>query len=516
MQKILQDYQIELALEPKGEVFSELTPAELIEHAILNKEATLSASGALNIMTGTFTGRSPRDRYLVRDEVTEDTVHWNDTNQPVNPSVFEALEQQVKVYLDSCKSLYTRTANIATYAKYSRRIHFATELAAQDLFISNMFLPKQEVEQQKDWTVWVASLLKIENYEELGLRASNAVVLDFTRRKVLIIGTAYTGEIKKSMFSMMNFVLPQDHGVFPMHCSANTGKNGETALFFGLSGTGKTTLSADHDRYLIGDDEHGWSDEGIFNLEGGCYAKCINLKVESEPDIFGAVRFGALTENMLYMPESRYLDYENSAVTENIRVSYPINYIPHVVKINHSASPKHIFFLTADAFGVLPPLSKLTVEQSMYYFLNGYTAKVAGTEVGIAEPVATFSACFGQAFLPLHARRYAEMLRDRLQQDSSTQVWLVNTGWIGGPYGVGRRIPLYHTRAMIRAAMSGALKDEHYVQHPVFDLSMPTACPLVPDTILNPQSLWQDAESYTHKAQELKDLFEKNYQKYTY
>ncbi|MCL8000637.1 phosphoenolpyruvate carboxykinase (ATP), partial [Brucella sp. 21LCYQ03] len=241
-------------LEPKGEVFSELTPAELIQHAILNKEATLSASGALNIMTGTFTGRSPRDRYLVRDEVTEDTVHWNDTNQPVNPSVFEALEQQVKVYLDSCKSLYTRTANIATYAKYSRRIHFATELAAQDLFISNMFLPKQEVEQQKDWTVWVASLLKIENYEELGLRASNAVVLDFTRRKVLIIGTAYTGEIKKSMFSMMNFVLPQDHGVFPMHCSANTGKNGETALFFGLSGTGKTTLSADHDRYLIGDD----------------------------------------------------------------------------------------------------------------------------------------------------------------------------------------------------------------------------------------------------------------------
>lgn len=515
MQKILQDCQVELAIEPKGQVHNELSPAELIEHAIHKKEASLSATGALNIMTGTFTGRSPRDRYLVRDEVTEGTVHWNEINQAVSPAVFEALEQQVKFYLDNCSALYTRTANVATHVKYSRRINFVTELAAQDLFISNMFLPSQDVEQQKDWTVWVASHLKIESHQELGLRAPNAVVLDFTKRKVLIIGTAYTGEIKKSMFSMMNFVLPNDHGVFPMHCSANTGKNGETALFFGLSGTGKTTLSADHDRFLIGDDEHGWSDDGVFNLEGGCYAKCINLKVENEPDIFGAVKFGALTENMIFVPQSRDLDYENSSVTENIRVSYPINFIPNVTKIDCSPSPKHIFFLTADAFGVLPPLSRLTVEQAMYYFLNGYTAKVAGTEVGVAEPIATFSACFGQAFLPLHAMRYAEMLRDRLQQDASTQVWLVNTGWIGGPYGIGRRISLYHTRAMIRAVMQGALDDEDFVQHPIFDLSMPVSCPQVPDTILDPKSLWQDADSYAHKAQELKKLFEKNYQKYT-
>lgn len=516
MQKILQESLSGLVLEPKGELYSELTPSELIEHAVEKREATFSSSGALNIMTGTFTGRSPRDRYIVRDEITEDAVNWNDINQGISTEVFEALEQQVKKYLDDSKALYTRTANIATYAKYGRKIHFVTELAAQDLFISNMFLPEQEVENQRDWSVWVASLLKIENYKELGLRASNAVVLDFTTRKVLIIGTAYTGEIKKSMFSMMNFVLPQEHNVFSMHCSANTGKDGDTALFFGLSGTGKTTLSADHDRFLIGDDEHGWSDEGIFNLEGGCYAKCINLKVESEPDIYGAVRFGALTENMVFLPNSRHLDYGNSSVTENIRVSYPINYIPNVVKINRSAAPKHIFFLTADAFGVLPPLSKLSVEQAMYYFLNGYTAKVAGTEVGVVEPVATFSACFGQAFLPLPAMRYAEMLRDRLQQDTATQVWLVNTGWIGGPYGVGRRIPLYHTRAMIRAVMQGALEDEDFVQHPIFDLAMPIACPQVPDTILDPQSLWQDPDSYTHKAQELKDLFEQNYQKYAY
>ncbi len=515
MHKILQESLPGLGLEPAGEVYSELTPSELIEHAIKHKEATLSASGSLNIMTGTFTGRSPRDRYIVRDDTTERSVHWNEINQGVSTEVFDALVVQVKQYLDRSKVLFTRTANVATDSKYGRKIHFVTELAAQDLFIQNMFLSERKVENNRDWTVWVASKLKIDNHKELGLRASNAVILDFTSRKVLIIGTEYTGEIKKSMFSMMNYILPEEHNVLSMHCAANMGKDGDTALFFGLSGTGKTTLSADQDRYLIGDDEHGWSDDGIFNLEGGCYAKCINLKVESEPDIFRAIRFGALTENMLFAPNSRMLDYSNSSVTENIRVSYPIHYIPHVVKDNRSAAPKHIFFLTADAFGVLPPLSRLTVEQAMYYFLNGYTAKVAGTEVGIAEPVATFSACFGQAFLPLHAMRYAEMLRDRLQHDSSSQVWLVNTGWIGGPYGIGRRIPLYHTRAMIRGVMTGALDDEHFVKHPIFDLAMPTACPLVPDTILDPQSLWQNADSYIHKAQELKDLFEENYQKYT-
>ncbi|MFD2599650.1 phosphoenolpyruvate carboxykinase (ATP) [Sphingobacterium corticis] len=514
MQKLLQDLNAEVIFQPQGEIFEELSPAELVEYAIQQKESTLSANGSLNILTGEFTGRSPRDRYIVRDAITVNTVDWGVVNQPLNPDIFDILEMQVVDYLNTREALFTRRANIGSFSKYSRCIRFVTELAAQDLFIRNMFLPEKDTLNTDDWTVYVASTLKVVDYEALGLNASNAVVLDFSRREVLIIGTAYTGEIKKSMFSMMNFVLPQNDDVFPMHCSANAGKDGETALFFGLSGTGKTTLSADHDRFLIGDDEHGWANEGIFNLEGGCYAKCIGLKAETEPDIYNAVRFGALTENMLHRPKTRDLDFDNKSITENIRVSYPINFIPNVVKSDISASPKHIFFLTADAFGVLPPLSKLTVEQAMYYFLNGYTAKVAGTEVGVAEPVATFSACFGQAFLPLHPMRYAEMLGERLHRDPSTEVWLVNTGWIGGPYGVGRRIPLYHTRAMIRGVMQGALDDEHFVKHPIFGLCMPVSCPLVPDTILDPRLLWADTDCYDLKARELQGLFEQNYQKY--
>ncbi len=442
MQKFLNELPSQVKPNPNGYIFVDLSPAELMEHAIKQKQSTLSANGSLNIMTGEFTGRSPRDRYIVQDELTANVVDWGAVNQPLSSDIFDVLEMQALDYLNAREVLFTRRANVGSFAKYSRSIHFVTELAAQDLFIRNMFLPAEDIANQDDWTVYVASLLKIADYKELGLNASNAVVLDFSRRKVLIIGTAYTGEIKKSMFSMMNYVLAQNDNVFPMHCSANARKDGETALFFGLSGTGKTTLSADHDRFLIGDDEHGWADEGIFNMEGGCYAKCIGLKAETEPDIYHAVRLGALTENMVYHSNTRDLDFDNKSITENIRVSYPLNFIPNVVKANISASPKHIFFLTADAFGVLPPLSKLTVEQAMYYFLNGYTAKVAGTEVGVAEPVATFSACFGQAFLPLHPMRYAEMLGERLQRDQSTQVWLVNTGWIGGPYGVGRRIPL--------------------------------------------------------------------------
>lgn len=504
----------QIGIEPKGKVLSQLQVPELIETAIHRQEGHLTDSGALNIMTGEFTGRSPKDRYIVCDDLTEGVVDWNTVNQPISVSVFDTLYKRAVDFLSKSEVLFVRRANVGRYGKYSQSIRFVSEKAAQDLFIHNMFLPPQDSVDNMPWTVLVASSLKIMDYEDLGIRSSNVVVLDFSRRQVLVIGTGYTGEIKKSMFSMMNFILPTQHDVFPMHCSANVGENGDVALFFGLSGTGKTTLSTDKGRKLIGDDEHGWSDEEIFNFEGGCYAKCINLKAENEPDIFQAVRFGALTENVIFHEGSRCPDFGDKSVTENIRVSYPLSHINSSVKSEKSSSPRHIFFLTADAFGVLPPLSKLTVEQAMYYFVNGYTAKVAGTEIGISHPVATFSACFGQAFLPLHPMKYADMLRERLEGDTSIQVWLVNTGWIGGPYGVGRRISIQYTRAMIRAVMQDQFDDVLFVKHEQFGLCIPTSCPHVPDEILNPRGLWSNKEAYDVKAKELKGLFEENYKKY--
>lgn len=503
-----------IGINPNGSLFCQLSVPELIEAAIHRREGKLSEGGALNMLTGDFTGRSPKDRYIVCDGQTQHTVDWNTINQPMSPSVFDTLYTRVVDYLGSCDALFVRDASIGRYEKYSQSIRFVSEKAVQDLFVHNMFLPAKQLDEDVQWTVLVASSLQILDYEELGIRSSNAVVLDLSRRQVLVIGTGYTGEIKKSMFSMMNYVLPTQHHVFPMHCSANIGKSGDTALFFGLSGTGKTTLSTDRGRVLIGDDEHGWADEGIFNFEGGCYAKCIDLKAAHEPDIFHAVRFGALTENVVFQPGGRRLDFEDRSITENIRVSYPLNYIDSSVKSDKFDSPRHIFFLTADAFGILPPLSRLTVEQAMYYFVNGYTAKVAGTEVGISHPIATFSACFGQAFLPLHPMKYADMLRERLQKDTSIQVWLVNTGWIGGPYGVGRRIAISYTRALIRAVMQDQLDDVLFVKHEAFGLAMPTSCPDVPDEILDPRKLWANKESYDVKAAELKGLFEENYEKY--
>lgn len=514
MQQLHHEQLTRIGLKPRGKVFHQLQTPELIELAVHHREGDIAEGGAFNMMTGEFTGRSPKDRYIVQDDLTNDAVDWNEINQPLSSSVFDVLYDRTIDYLNDLNALFLRDANVASYKKYSQRIRFVSEKATQDLFIQNMFLPPTEIDNRDEWTVLVASSLKIDNYAGLGLRSSNVVVLDLSRRKVLIIGTGYTGEIKKSMFSIMNFILPYQYDVLPMHCSANIGEDGNTALFFGLSGTGKTTLSADKGRYLIGDDEHGWSNEGVFNFEGGCYAKCIGLKSENEPDIYQAVRFGALTENILFREGSRTLDFENKSITENIRVSYPLNYISSSVKSDKSPSPKHIFFLTADAFGILPPLSRLSIEQAMYYFVNGYTAKVAGTEVGISHPVATFSACFGQAFLPLHPMQYANMLRDRLQQDPSIQVWLVNTGWIGGPYGVGRRISIHYTRAMIRAVMQDQFDDVLFVNHDMFGLAMPTSCPQVPDEILNPKGLWQNQEAYDVKAKELKSLFETNYKKY--
>lgn len=504
----------EIGIRPKEKFKEQLSRAELIELAVEKREGQLSDNGALNIMTGEFTGRSPKDRYIVEDQLTTEAIDWNEINQPLSTEVFDVLRDKIVSYLNNLDIVYCREVHVGSFGKYAVNCTFLSEKASQDLFVNNMFIPGSASENEENWIVLVASELKIEDYADLGLNARNCVAIDFTQRTVLVIGTGYTGEIKKSMFSVMNFLLPYRHGILPMHCSANVGKDGDTALFFGLSGTGKTTLSTDKGRALIGDDEHGWSDDGIFNFEGGCYAKCIGLKSENEPEIFNAVRFGSLTENIVFQTGKRVADYDNKSVTENIRVSYPLSHIPGTVKKPISGAPKNIFFLTADAFGILPPLSKLSIEQAMYYFVNGYTAKVAGTEVGISHPVATFSACFGKAFMPLHPMQYANMLRDRLQADDSVKVWLVNTGWIGGPYGVGRRISIQYTRNLLRAVLQNEFEDVLFKNDNIFGLSVPISCPQVPDDILNPRSLWENKEAYDIKASELKTLFEENYKKY--
>lgn len=506
----------EIGIKADKRFQTQLGRAELIELAVRDGEGELSDNGALNILTGEFTGRSPKDRYIVKDQFTSDSVDWNATNQPVDTSVFNTVRDLVVEYLNSRDSIYLREASVGSFDKYALNCTFLSEKASQDLFISNMFIDGVEDDSvNDDWLILVASELTVDDYVSLGLNAKNCVLLDFTQKTILVVGTGYTGEIKKGMFSAMNFLLPHKHNVLSMHCSANVGKDGDTALFFGLSGTGKTTLSTDRGRFLIGDDEHGWSDEGVFNFEGGCYAKCIGLTAENEPEIYGAVRFGALTENIIFHKGTREADYEDKSVTENIRVSYPLSFIPDTVSENLSNAPKNIFFLTADAFGILPPLSRLTIEQAMYYFVNGYTAKVAGTEVGVLHPVATFSACFGQAFLPLHPMQYANMLRDRLQADDSINVWLVNTGWIGGPYGVGRRISLTYTRRLLRAALNDEFEDVLFNNDNAFGLSIPESCPQVPSDILNPRALWENKDAYDIKAKELKVLFEENYKKYS-
>lgn len=490
----------------------QLSVAELIEEALKNGEGTLADSGALAVDTGKFTGRSPKDRFIVCDEVTENTVWWGDVNIKFGPLHFDFLYNKLMAHLQA-KQIYVRDVYACADPAHQTGIRVITEDAFQNIFAHHLFLRDEaQFNKTPEWTI-IAAPSFLANPETDGTRQSNFSIINFTKKMILIGGTAYTGEIKKGIFSVLNFILPQQRNTLSMHCSANVGLNGDTAIFFGLSGTGKTTLSADPQRALIGDDEHGWSEDTVFNFEGGCYAKCVDLTVENEPQIFNAIKFGALLENTTYFPGTRKVDFANIKKTENTRVAYPLNYIKNAIEPSVADLPKNIFFLTADAFGVLPPISKLTPAQAMFHFISGYTAKVAGTETGVTEPQLTFSACFGKAFLPLHPARYAELLGEKMTKHK-VDVWLVNTGWSGGGYGVGSRMKLKYTRAMVSAALDGSLKKENYVSDPVFGLFAPQACPNVPSEILNPRDTWANGNEYDQKANDLAVAFVQNFRQY--
>ncbi|MEJ5994120.1 phosphoenolpyruvate carboxykinase (ATP) [Pedobacter sp. Du54] len=492
----------------------QLSVAELVEEALKNGEGTLVDSGALAVDTGKFTGRSPKDRFIVCDELTQDTVWWGDINLKFSPQHFDVLLEKVLEHL-SDKQIYVRDCYACASENYKTSIKVVTEDAFQNLFAHHLFLryaEQKEVPEQSEWTIISAPSFNADPKTD-GTRQGNFSILNFTKKIILIGGTAYTGEIKKGIFSVLNFILPSQKNTLSMHCSANVGNDGDTAIFFGLSGTGKTTLSADPERGLIGDDEHGWSDSEIFNFEGGCYAKCVDLTKEKEPQIFNAIKFGSLLENTNYFLGTRTVDFSDITKTENTRVAYPINYIGNAVSPSVASIPKNIFFLTADACGILPPISKLNPGQAMFHFISGYTAKVAGTEAGVTEPQLTFSACFGKAFLPLHPAKYAELLGKKMQQHQ-VNVWLVNTGWSGGAYGVGQRMKLGYTRAMITAALKGSLENEDFIEHPVFGLLMPKKCTGVPSEILDPRNTWMDKSAYDIKANELAIAFLNNFKQF--
>lgn len=504
-----------IGLKPSGQVFWNLTPAELIEKTILNGQGTLTDTGALSIDTGEFTGRSPKDKFIVREAVTESTVWWGDINQPFESAHFDALYERVVEYLGTCKELYIRDAYACADPSYRLNIRVLTELAWSNLFAHNLFLRPEASELpgfNHEWLIVNAPGFRAVP-ERDHTRQHNFTIVSFSRKIILIGGSGYTGEIKKGIFSVLNYLLPQERKVLSMHCSANVGKEDDTAVFFGLSGTGKTTLSADPERRLIGDDEHGWASGSVFNFEGGCYAKCVDLSAEKEPQIFNSIRYGTLLENTFYHPGTRNINYADISKTENTRAAYPIYLIDNIMSPSVGGEPRNIFFLTADAFGVLPPISRLTTGQAMYHFISGYTAKVAGTEVGVTEPQATFSACFGKAFLPLHPTKYAELLGEKLKSNR-VNVWLVNTGWCGGPYGIGNRIKLSYTRALISAALKGQLDQVEYKQMPFFNLQTPVACPGVPSELLFPRNAWSDKEAYDLKATELAEKFIKNFAPY--
>ena len=495
-----------------------LTPEELVEHSIAKGMGQLADTGALVIHTGKFTGRSPEDRFIVMDSISKNKVNWGNVNKPFDSRKFDRLWRKAAAYLRK-KDVYVRDVAACASANELFRlpIRVITEYPWSNQFASNMFLRPGREELASFDPKWTALCVPgfLADPETDGTRQENFAIINFKKKQLLIGGTGYTGEIKKGIFSVINFVLPvRAKETLPMHCSANVGENGDIALFFGLSGTGKTTLSADPNRPLIGDDEHAWSEHEVFNFEGGCYAKTIDLTEEKEPDIFRAIRHGAILENISFLEGTREVNYADRSITENTRVSYPISYIENArIPSNAPGAPKNIFFLTCDAFGVLPPISKLTPEQAMFHFISGYTAKVAGTEVGITDPKTTFSACFGAPFLPLHPAKYAELLGRKLRK-SKSNVWLINTGWSGGAYGVGSRIKLGYTRAMITAALRGELKDVEYKTHKVFGVAMPTHCPNVPDEILSPRNTWADKSAYDAKANLLAKYFMENFAKY--
>ncbi len=508
----LREYGIE-----SDNIHYQLPPSELHDITLKKGMGKEASSGALAINTGEFTGRSPMDRFIVKDEITADKVWWGNINIPFESDNFDKLYDKVIAYLNK-KELYVRDCYACADDKYRMNIRVINEYPWSNMFAYNMFLRPTEEELKRfepEWTVVNAPGFMADAKVD-GTRQHNFAILDFTKKIALIGGTGYTGEIKKGIFSALNFILPIYKNTMPMHCSANVGKDGDTAIFFGLSGTGKTTLSADPDRKLIGDDEHGWTSENtIFNFEGGCYAKVINLSEESEPEIYGAIKKGAILENVV-MDDNGVVDFGDTSITPNTRVSYPIDHIKDIQVPSIGKNPKNIFFLTADAFGVLPPISKLTPSQAAYHFMSGYTAKVAGTEAGVIEPVPSFSACFGAPFMPLHPAKYAEMLEHKIM-DSGANVWLVNTGWTGGPYGVGTRMKLKYTRAMINAALNGDLglySYDTYHINSVFGVAQPRECPGVPTNVLSPRATWNNDEAYYKTAFKLANAFRENFKKF--
>jgi phosphoenolpyruvate carboxykinase (ATP) len=502
-------------LTPSGAVHWNLMPPALIEAAVRRGEGTFADMGPFVATTAPHTGRSPNDKFVVREADTEGDVDWGKVNQPISPEYFEKLLADTRAYLNAREDLFVQDLFCGADERHRLSVRYVTPNAWHASFVRNMFI-RPELDALPDFDPNFTVLHAPEFHatpEAHGTRTGTFIVLHLAKRMILIGGTRYAGELKKAMFTVMNYLMPKD-GVLSMHCSANIGKDGDTALFFGLSGTGKTTLSADPERSLIGDDEHGWGDQGVFNYEGGCYAKVINLSKENEPDIYATTQmFGTILENVVLDPVTRKVKFADQSITENTRASYPLPYIRNHVPNGRGGHPKNIVFLTADAFGVLPPIAKLSREQAMYYFMSGYTAKVAGTERGVTEPQATFSSCFGAVFLVWHPTKYADMLGKLIDKHGSN-VWLVNTGWSGGPYGTGSRMKLPYTRAMIRAVLSGELRNVKTETDPIFGLTIPTECAGVPDEVLNPRRTWPDGARYDEQARKLAEMFRKNFEKF--
>ncbi|MBR6521935.1 MAG: phosphoenolpyruvate carboxykinase (ATP) [Oscillospiraceae bacterium] len=499
----------DFAIAGEGKVYRNMPVPALVKKAIERGEGVLSDTGALVVETGKYTGRSPDDKFIVDTPAVHDTIAWGKINVPICEEKFRMIKQKMLAYLQG-KELFVFDGFAGADPAYTQRFRIINELASQNLFIHQLLIRPtvEELETyEPDYTIIAAPGFKCIP-EVDGVHSEAAIIINYETREVLIAGSQYSGEIKKSVFSVMNYVLPQ-MGILPMHCSANIGDEGDSAVFFGLSGTGKTTLSADPNRKLIGDDEHGWSPNGVFNIEGGCYAKCINLKHENEPQIYEAIKFGTLLENVI-IDENGAPDYADDSLTENTRAGYPIDYIPNAAIPGVGGQPKTIVFLTADAFGVLPPISKLDNDMAMYHFVSGYTSKLAGTERGITEPVTTFSTLFGAPFFPMNASVYATMLGKKLEE-TGANVFLVNTGWCGGAAGTVPRMNLKYTRAMVTAALSGALNEVEYELDPIFNVNIPKSCPNVPEEILNPKNLWKDAAAYEDAAKKLASEFVKNF-----
>src|SRR3954454_19053281 len=495
-------------------ILVQLSVPKLVEEVLTRNEGLLTSTGAVRATTGKYTGRSPKDKFIVEEDSVKDKIDWGLVNQPISKTAFSRLYVKVLDYLAEKDEVFVYKGFAGADKKYRLPIQVINEYAWHNLFSHQLFiLPSEEefLEHEAGFTVICAPNFKADPSVD-GTNSETFIIISFENRTVLIGGTEYAGEIKKSIFSIMNYLLPES-GILPMHCSSNVGHEGDVALFFGLSGTGKTTLSADPNRRLIGDDEHGWSGNGVFNIEGGCYAKCINLSYEKEPQIFDAIRFGSVLENVVVNKETREADYDDGTLTENTRAAYPIQAIDNIVDPSVAGHPNTIVFLTADAFGVLPPITKLTKEQAMYHFLSGYTSKLAGTERGVTSPEATFSTCFGSPFLPLPATRYAEMLGEKISQHNAN-VFLVNTGWTGGEYGVGSRMKLSYTRSMVQAALEGELNNVETVKDDIFGLNIPLHIAGVPDEVLQPSKTWSDAQAYVKKAKELAAKFRTNFTKF--